>query len=124
MDSRELTNQIGERLRAERKAQDLSLSDLAERTNGQLSKSRISNYEQGIRRMGLEESRILSEALGTVSPMYLLCLEDEREIETLRHCFLNTNPIGRRLMLTMAKEIHDIHPADSTECEDSSKGMD
>ena len=124
MKSPELTNQIGERLRAERKAQNLSLSDLAERTNGQLSKSRISNYEQGIRRMGLEESRILSEALGTVSPMYLLCLEDEREIETLRHCFLNTNPIGRRLMLTMAKEIHDIHPADSTECEDSSKGMD
>ena len=68
MDSRELTNQIGERLRAERKAQDLSLADLSERTNGQLSKSRISNYEQGIRRMGLEESQILSEALGTVSP--------------------------------------------------------
>ena len=124
MDSPQLTRQIGERLRAERKAQGLSLSDFSERTNGILSKSRISNYEQGIRRMGLEESRILSEALGTVSPMYLLCLEDEREIETLRHCFLNTNPIGRRLMLTMAKEIHDIHPADSTECENSSKGMD
>jgi transcriptional regulator with XRE-family HTH domain len=117
MDSRELTNQIGDRLRAERKAQDLSLADLSERTNGQLSKSRISNYEQGIRRMGLEESRILSEALGTASPMYLLCLEDEREIETLRRCFLETNPIGQGLMLTMAKEIHKTHPTGSTGCD-------
>ena len=124
MDSRELTNQIGDRLRAERKAQGLSLADLSERTNGQLSKSRISNYEQGIRRMGLEESRILSEALGTASPMYLLCLEDEREIEHLRRCFLETNPIGRRLMLTMAKEIHDTHSAVSTESDASSENVD
>ena len=117
MDSRELTNQIGDRLRAERKAQGLSLADLSERTSGQLSKSRISNYEQGIRRMGLEESRILSEALGTASPMYLLCLEDEREIEHLRRCYIDTNPIGRRLMLAMAKEIHNTHQAGSTGCD-------
>jgi transcriptional regulator with XRE-family HTH domain len=117
MDSRELTNQIGDRLRAERKAQDLSLSELSERTDGSLSKSRISNYEQGIRRMGLEESRILSEALGTVSPIYLLCLEDEREIETLRRCFLDSDPIGRGLMLAMAKEIHKTHPTSSTGCD-------
>ncbi|MTW22611.1 helix-turn-helix domain-containing protein [Allochromatium palmeri] len=124
MDSRELTNQIGERLRAERKAQDLSMSELSERTGGQLSKSRISNYEQGIRRMGLEESRILSEALGTVSPMYLLCLEDEREIETLRQLFLNSDPTGRRLMVAIAKEIHDAHQACYTESDDAAKLQD
>lgn len=124
MKSLELSTQIGARLRAERKAQNLSLSELSERTNGQLSKSRISNYEQGIRRMGLEESRILSEALGTVSPMYLLCLEDEQEIETLRRCYLDTTPTGRNLMLTMAKEIHKTHSAASTESDASSENMD
>lgn len=124
MKSLELSTQIGERLRAERKAQNLSLSELSERTNGRLSKSRISNYEQGIRRMGLEESRILSEALGTVSPMYLLCLEDEQEIETLRRCYLDTTPTGRNLMLAMAKEIHKTHSAASTESDASSENMD
>ncbi|WP_338081313.1 helix-turn-helix domain-containing protein [Allochromatium vinosum] len=81
MDSPELTEQIGQRLRAERKSLRLSLADLSERT-GTLSKSRISNYEQGIRRMGLEEARILADALGTVTPAYLLCLEDTRGSES------------------------------------------
>jgi transcriptional regulator with XRE-family HTH domain len=71
----ELTKRIGKRLREARQAQQLSLSALAARTKS-LSKSRISNYEQGIRRMGLEEAQELSQALGTVSPTYLLCLDD------------------------------------------------
>jgi transcriptional regulator with XRE-family HTH domain len=66
---------IGQRLRAARQAQGLSLSDLSGRT-GSLSKSRISNYEQGIRRMGLEEAQELALALGSVTPTYLLCLDD------------------------------------------------
>jgi len=71
----ELTKKIGQRLREARHAQDLSLAQLSART-GSLSKSRISNYEQGIRRMGLEEARLLAEALETVTPVYLLCLDD------------------------------------------------
>jgi transcriptional regulator with XRE-family HTH domain len=63
------------RLREARQAQGWSLAELAARTNS-LSKSRISNYEQGIRRMGLEEAQELSAALGTVSATYLLCLDD------------------------------------------------
>jgi len=73
----DLTQRIGQRLRAARHAQGLSLMQLSERTAGNLSKSRISNYEQGIRRMGLEEAQALSAALGTVSAAYLLCLDDE-----------------------------------------------
>jgi transcriptional regulator with XRE-family HTH domain len=69
------TRRIGERLRQARHDQGLSLSELAERT-GCYSKSRISNYEQGLRRMGLEEALVLSEALGHVSATYLLCLDD------------------------------------------------
>jgi len=72
----ELTNKIGLRLREARKAQGLSLAALSARTSA-LSKSRISNYEQGLRRMGLEEARELASALGTVSATFLLCLEDE-----------------------------------------------
>ena len=69
------TRRIGERLRQARHDQGLSLSELAERT-GCYSKSRISNYEQGLRRMGLEEALVLSTALGHVSATYLLCLDD------------------------------------------------
>jgi transcriptional regulator with XRE-family HTH domain len=41
-----------------------------------LSKSRISNYEQGIRRLSVEAAKVLAEALGNVSPAYLLCVDD------------------------------------------------
>ena len=70
-----LNKKIGQRLRAARTEQKLSLSELAARTRT-LSKSRISNYEQGIRRMGIEEAQELAEALEGVTPSYLLCLDD------------------------------------------------
>lgn len=83
----DLTKKIGMRLREARQSQGLSLAELAARTTS-LSKSRISNYEQGIRRMGLEEAQELSTALGTVTATYLLCLDDrgplsDRERELL-----------------------------------------
>ena len=46
----DLSTKIGLRLRAARNAQKLPLSALAARTGGALSRSRISNYEQGLRR--------------------------------------------------------------------------
>lgn len=79
--STDLTHRIGSRLREARHDLGLSLSELAERT-GCYSKSRISNYEQGLRRMGLEESVILAAALGTVSPTWLLCLDDTPPLAT------------------------------------------
>lgn len=71
-----ITMQIGERLREARQRQRLSLRELSMKTGCELSKSRISNYEQGLRRLGLEEAQILSEALGDVSTAYLLCMDD------------------------------------------------
>lgn len=71
-----LTRKIGQRLREARAAHGYSLAELAARTSG-LSKSRISNYEQGIRRMGLEEAKELAAALDGVTPTYLLCLDDQ-----------------------------------------------
>ena len=76
----DLTQRIGNRLREARHDQQLSLSELVERT-GCYSKSRISNYEQGLRRMGLEESMVLAAALGTVSPTWLLCLDDNPALD-------------------------------------------
>jgi transcriptional regulator with XRE-family HTH domain len=84
----ELTKKIGQRLRAARQAQKLSLAALADRTSS-LSKSRISNYEQGIRRMGLEEARELASALGTVTATYLLCLDDESSMSDSERVLLN-----------------------------------
>jgi transcriptional regulator with XRE-family HTH domain len=71
-----LSNAIGERLRYAREAAGLSLRRLSERTDERLSKSRISNYKLGTRRMGIEEARLLATALGTVTPAFLLCIED------------------------------------------------
>jgi transcriptional regulator with XRE-family HTH domain len=48
-----LTTKIGSRLREARKEQKLSLAALSAKTGDVLSKSRISNYEQGLRRLGL-----------------------------------------------------------------------
>lgn len=85
LEGKDLTVEIGRRLRAERHRCSLSLSALSDRTDGVLSKSRISNYEQGIRRMGLEEAEILGRSLGDVSPIYLLCLDDSDPLTADEH---------------------------------------
>ena len=76
-EAQELTSKIGHRLRQARHAQRLSLGALSDLTGGALIKSRVSNYEEGIRRLGIEEAEVLAAAFGTVSPTYLLCLNDE-----------------------------------------------
>jgi transcriptional regulator with XRE-family HTH domain len=102
----DLTKKIGQRLRAARQAQGLSLSDLSSRT-GSLSKSRISNYEQGIRRMGLEEAQTLAQALGSVTPTYLLCLDDTDPLSqherALVSKFRRADERGRETILRIAE---------------------
>lgn len=102
----DLTKRIGQRLRQARHAQGLSLAELSSRTRS-LSKSRISNYEQGIRRMGIEEAQELAAALGNVTPTYLLCLDDcgplsARELELIDH-FRRTDERGRETLLALAR---------------------
>lgn len=98
---------IGLRLRAERHRLKLSLSQLAARTGDTLSKSRISNYEQGIRRIGLEGAVILGRALGDVSPAYLLGLDDSDPLSSAEHQLLArfraTKKHGQALILASAK---------------------
>ena len=71
LDKTERTKQIGARLRKARHDAGLSLSGVSERTGGLLSRSRISNYEQGLRRIGLEEAELIAGVTG-VSAAYLL----------------------------------------------------
>lgn len=68
--------ETGRRIRRAREGLDWTLADLSKHTDGVLSGSRISNYEQGLRLPGPQEARILGRALG-ISPASLMCLEDE-----------------------------------------------
>jgi transcriptional regulator with XRE-family HTH domain len=102
-----LSVEIGDRLRAQRHGLGLSLSQLSARTEPPLSKSRISNYEQGLRRLGLEEADTLSRALGTVTAAQLLGLEKwepltARELELLER-FRATDDRGRAMVLALAR---------------------
>jgi transcriptional regulator with XRE-family HTH domain len=72
----EPSKSIGERLRAARHARGISLQALSDLTGGSLSKSRISNYEQGIRRLSVEGAKALAEALGNTTAAHLLCVDD------------------------------------------------
>lgn len=65
----------GRRLKAARAAVRLSLRELSERTGKVLSESRISNYEQGLRRMTPQIALMLAKILG-VKATYLLCIDD------------------------------------------------
>ncbi|MBK1721201.1 helix-turn-helix domain-containing protein [Thiocystis violacea] len=105
----ERSQQIGARLRAERQRHGWSLSALSARTNGLLSKSRISNYEQGIRRMGLEAAEHLAAAFETVSPAWLLLLDEEHplsdeEMQLVRD-FRALDPQSQRQVLEMVAMI-------------------
>lgn len=98
---------IGERLRAERRRHGWSLNNLSSRTSGRLSKSRISNYEQGIRRMGLEAAELLAAALGTVTPGWLLLLDEEPPLSdeefALVQAFRALSPERRQELLAMTR---------------------
>jgi transcriptional regulator with XRE-family HTH domain len=103
-----LNRAIGERLRAARQARGLSLSELGRLTGGQYGKSRISNYEQGLRRLGIEGALALAEALGNVSAAHLLCVEEGADevlaADELRllDAFRRTDEDGRRRVLDCA----------------------
>lgn len=75
--------EIGKRIRAERDKKKLSLDeqarDMLAKVGNTLSKSRVSNYEQGIRLAGPGEIRLFSRYYG-VPAAYLGCLEEEGDM--------------------------------------------
>ena len=64
----------GKRLRAAREVKKLTLQELSQRLGGLLSPSRLSNYEQGTRMIGVSEALALQGVLG-VQPSHLLCVD-------------------------------------------------
>jgi transcriptional regulator with XRE-family HTH domain len=72
----EWRRRIGLRVKELRESRDWSLADLEKRLRGRLSKSRLSNYEQGIRLLGPEEALLLGAAFD-VPPAYILCVDDD-----------------------------------------------
>lgn len=80
----------GRRLKAARNNKGWTLEELSLRTGGLLSTSRLGNYEQGTRMLGVRESLALGPVLG-VQPAHLLCVDGDegdmtaQEIELLRN---------------------------------------
>lgn len=73
----------GQRLRDARVALCISLAELSNRIGKKLSGSRIGNYEQGIRELGIQEAEWLAPALHQPAA-YLIGLVDELERDLLR----------------------------------------
>ena len=73
-----IKEKIGQRILIERKSKGLTRKALAELTND-LKQSRINNWERGYRTPGPAEIKQLAKALD-ISPAYLMCLTDEKEI--------------------------------------------
>lgn len=80
----------GRRLKAAREDKRLTLAELSARLGGLLSPSRLGNYEQGTRMIGVQEALALGPILG-VQPSHLLCVDvgeadmTVHEIELLRN---------------------------------------
>ncbi|WP_338116132.1 helix-turn-helix transcriptional regulator [Thiocystis violacea] len=112
MEPQELSQRIGQRIRAERKRLGWTQVELSERTHGVLSQSRIGNYEQGARRPGIEAARLLAETFATVRPEWLLCLDQfpgllsPSEAELLA-CFRATDSRGQRRILNVARAVRE-----------------
>ncbi|WP_238584688.1 helix-turn-helix domain-containing protein [Legionella moravica] len=73
---------IGSRITQARRANELTIKVLAERTG--LGAARIGNWEQGTRSPGSEEAMILSKEL-RVAASWLLCLTDNPSGEWIHY---------------------------------------
>ena len=73
--NRSASEPVGQYIRNLRHAYGWSLQELSNRCQGMLTKSRISNYEQGIRQPKVDAAAILADAFG-VTPAQILRIED------------------------------------------------
>lgn len=84
----ELRKEQGRRLKSARSDLNLTLRGVSEKTRGQISPSRLSNYEQGLRLLKSREAVVLASVLG-VNAAWLLCVEGgemtQEEIMLLRN---------------------------------------
>lgn len=106
----------GERIAGARKTRNWTQKDLAAATGwnedkpsqGQknaLSSTRIANFEQGSRRVGLEEAKILERVLGSVAPFWMGVIS-EQEAAVLSA--LRKSNTGRNAALAHRPEIEQV----------------
>lgn len=76
-----IKERIGKRIEEQRKFFGYTRKELAALTDG-LKQSRISNWELGTRTPGPEEIKQLAKILN-VSPAYLMCLTDDKHVNTI-----------------------------------------
>ena len=77
-----IKKEIGKRIYESRKAKGLTLKELG-MLSGNFKQTRLTNWEQGIRAPGPEEIKQLAQAL-EVSPAFLMCLSDDKQLKQTR----------------------------------------
>ena len=70
--------EIGSRIRAARTRHAWTLEELSRFTDRAITPSQLANYENGLRRPGIEEAEALPNAFGDVSAAWILTLDGER----------------------------------------------
>lgn len=96
-----IKEKIGQRIKAERTAKELTRKALAELTET-LNVSRINNYERGERTPGPEEVVQLGKALG-VAASYLMCLSDDKQGKP-------NSPLGASVLIPVLDFKQACHP--------------
>ena len=103
--SMDIKEESGRRIMEARQALGLRLKDVASMVPG-VSVSRLSNWEHGIRMVGIAEAKALSPVL-KVSPEYILTLTDDkgdRREQALLDCYRHTDERGRQAILRVAEQ--------------------
>lgn len=103
-----VTLRIGARLRAARRESGLFIKDLVKLDpSGVLSSEMLRNCERGSRRLSIEAAQAVSLALGTVTPAYLLLLDDAQALSAdesrLLALYRGHDERGKQTILAMAE---------------------
>jgi len=103
----------GLRLKSARMTKGMKLQGLADLTTN-LSKSRISNYEQGLRLMDPDAAHQLAKVLG-ISAAWLLCVDDEPGLSPDELALLNkyrqTDERGKKNIQSIADTQPEVNGA-------------
>lgn len=95
--------EAGRRIKAAREALGMTLQDVCGKVPG-LTVSRLSNWEQGLRMISVEQAKRLGPVF-KVSPEYILTLQDETGLEEskLLELFRNADARGKRELFRYAE---------------------
>lgn len=102
-----IKKEIGKRILEARKSRGLTLKALGELA-GDLKQSRLTNWEQGTRAPGPEEIKQLAQALD-VSPAFLMCLSDERQIKKTKTTSRLIPLLDHRQVSNLKFHIDELH---------------